>query len=406
MKPFLMSEKMARVHSDIRGPIYVEALRMQAEGTPILKLNTGNPGSFGFTMPESIRKALLQGAERAVPYCDFRGMEEARQAILDYHRSRGIENVGMDNIFIGNGVSEVVTMATAVVLHQGDEILIPSPSYSLWTNCAYLAGAEPIFYRCDEESEWYPDVDDIASKITDKTKAIVLINPNNPTGAVYPDEITEKIVKLAKKHNLLIFSDEIYDRLVMDGRSFTSVAAIARNDCVVMTFNGLSKSHCLCGFRCGWVLISGKPACYDEIMQGMVKYASMRLCGNALTQLVIPAALNDSDSTKQMITPGGRLYEQREAAIKALSRYETLSVVKNSAAFYIFPKINTKLCRITDDKKFAMDLLKSKHVLIVPGSGFDYHESPHFRVVMLPKAQTLYKAMCDIGDFLADYSQD
>ncbi len=405
MKHFEMSEKMAKVHSDIRGPIYVEALRMQAEGTPVLKLNTGNPGAFGFAMPDSIKKALLQGADRAVPYCDFRGMEEARGAILDYHRSRGFVNIGMDNIFIGNGVSEVVTMATAVVLHHGDEILIPSPSYSLWTNCAYLAGATPVFYTCDESSDWYPDIEDIASKITDKTKAIVLINPNNPTGAVYPDKITEKIVKLAKAHDLLIFSDEIYDRLVMDGRRFTSVASIARNDCVVMTFNGLSKSHCLCGFRCGWVVISGPASCYGEIMQGMMKYASMRLCGNALTQLVIPAALNDSDSTKQMITPGGRLYEQREAAMRAIADYETLSVVKNSAAFYIFPKINTELCKIHDDKRFAMDLLKAKNILIVPGSGFDYHESPHFRVVMLPKADTLYKAMRDIGDFLNTYSQ-
>lgn len=400
-----MSEKLAPVHSDIRGPIFMEALDMQKRGIPVLKLNTGNPAAFGFKMPESVRRALSENMDKAVGYCDFRGMPEARDAICAYESAKGIRGINPDNVFIGNGVSELASMLTAVLLNFGDEFLIPSPSYSLWTNSTFIAGAKPVFYKCDESSDWYPDIDDIKSKITDKTRAILIINPNNPTGALYPPEILSEIVKLAKEHNLVIFSDEIYDRLVMDGKEHVSTAAIAGDDVVCITLNGLSKSHCLCGFRCGWLVISGNKSAYSDIMQGLIKYASMRLCGNALTQLVIPAALDDTAYTESMIAPGGRLYEQREATARELSKIEGLTFVKNSAAFYMFPKLDKKRFGITDDKKFAMDLLHEKHILIVPSSGFDWDGNDHFRIVMLPEADVLAHAIAEIGDFLSGYHQ-
>ena len=400
-----MSEKLAPVHSDIRGPIFMEALDMQKRGIPVLKLNTGNPAAFGFKMPESVRRALSENMDKAVGYCDFRGMPEAREAICAYESAKGIKGITPDNVFIGNGVSELASILTAVILNFGDEFLIPSPSYSLWTNSTFIAGAKPVFYKCDESSGWYPDIDDIRSKITDKTRAILIINPNNPTGALYPPEILSEIVKLAKEHNLVIFSDEIYDRLVMDGKEHVSTAAIAGDDVVCITLNGLSKSHCLCGFRCGWLVISGNKSAYSDIMQGLIKYASMRLCGNALTQLVIPAALDDTAYTESMIAPGGRLYEQREATARELSKIEGLTFVKNSAAFYMFPKLDKKRLGITDEKKFAMDLLHEKHILIVPSSGFDWDGNDHFRIVMLPEADVLAHAIAEIGDFLSGYHQ-
>lgn len=405
MKKYLMSDKLVPVHSDIRGPIFVEALEMQKKGISVLKLNTGNPAAFGFKMPESVRRALSENMDKAVGYCDFRGMTEAREAICTYESGKGIKGITPDDVFIGNGVSELASMLTAVTLNFGDEFLIPSPSYSLWTNSAYIAGAKPVFYTCDESSDWYPDINDIKSKITDKTRAILIINPNNPTGALYPPEILLEIVKIAREHNLIIFSDEIYDRLVMDGKVHTSTAALAGDDVVCVTLNGLSKSHCLCGFRCGWLVLSGNKSAYADIMQGLVKYASMRLCGNALTQLVIPAALADDEYTKSMIIPGGRLYEQREATARGLSGIDGITYVKNSAAFYMFPRLDKARFGIKDDKKFAMDLLHEKHILIVPASGFDWDENDHFRIVMLPEAEILSRAIADIGYFLSEYHQ-
>ena len=382
-----------------------QALEMQKKGISVLKLNTGNPAAFGFKMPESVRRALSENMDKAVGYCDFRGMAEAREAICTYESGKGIKGITPDDVFIGNGVSELASMLTAVTLNFGDEFLIPSPSYSLWTNSAYIAGAKPVFYTCDESSDWYPDINDIKSKITDKTRAILIINPNNPTGALYPPEILLEIVKIAREHNLIIFSDEIYDRLVMDGKVHTSTAALAGDDVVCVTLNGLSKSHCLCGFRCGWLVLSGNKSTYADIMQGLVKYASMRLCGNALTQLVIPAALADDEYTKSMIIPGGRLYEQREATARGLSGIDGITYVKNSAAFYMFPRLDKARFGIKDDKKFAMDLLHEKHILIVPASGFDWDGNDHFRIVMLPEAEILSRAIADIGDFLSEYHQ-
>ncbi len=395
---------MKHVHSDIRGPLYVEAQRMAKAGEDVLRLNTGNPATFGFEMPESVRTALLENADRAVGYCDLKGMPEARQAICDYHLARGIQGVTPDDVYVGNGVSELVSMALSALLNPGDEILVPTPSYSLWTNSAYMAGGTPVLYVCDERSNWYPDVADVRSKITSRTRAIVLINPNNPTGALYPKELLEQIIAVAREHNLIIFSDEIYDRLVMDGATHISTASLAP-DCFVVTFNGLSKSHCVCGFRCGWMVVSGDKDRAKDYLEGIFQLAAMRLCSNALAQLTIPAALNDPDSTRAMIAPGGRLYEQREATMRELGKIDGVSCVKNTGAFYVFPKLDIEKFHITDDKKFAMDLLHQKKILIVPGSGFDWAQPDHFRIVMLPEPEVLAQAVRDIGDFLKTYRQ-
>jgi len=405
MNPIQSSDRMKNVHSDIRGPVFEKAMEMVSAGIDVLRLNTGNPDTFGFTMPDSVRTALINNVDKAVGYCDLKGMPEARKAICDYHVGKGLADLSMDDIFIGNGVSEVVNMAMTTFLNPGDEILIPSPSYSLWTNMAYIVGAKPVLYRCDESSDWYPDVADIKKKITAKTRAILVINPNNPTGALYSKGVLEQIIQIAREHNLLICSDEIYDRLVMDDLEHVSTAALAP-DLPVFTFNGLSKSHIICGFRCGWLAVTGPRRQTADLIASITKLAAMRLCGNALTQLVIPAALADDQSTKALIAPGGRIYEQREATIRALDQIEGITYVKNSAAFYLFPKIDAQKFNITDDKKFVLDLLESKHILLVAGSGFDWPDPNHFRIVMLPEPTVLSQAMQQIGDFLSTYRQE
>jgi len=399
-----IAERMAEVHSDIRGPIFVEANRMSAQGVDVLKLNTGNPATFGFKMPDSVRNALIENADKAVAYCDLKGMPAARRAICDYHLGRGIQGIDPDCVFIGNGVSEVAQMVSTALFEIGDEILIPSPSYSLWTNLTVIAGARPVLYLCDEKSNWYPDLADIRSKISSKTKALLIINPNNPTGAVYPEEIVKGMIDIAREHNLLLLSDEIYDRLLMDGYTHTSTAALAP-DMPVITFNGLSKSHIICGFRCGWLCVSGPESFKGAAIENIQKIAAMRLCGNALTQLVIPAALEDNESTQAMMVPGGRIYEQREATCRALDQIPGISYVKNHAAFYLFPRIDAKRFNITSDKQFAMDVLHGTNILFIPGSGFDWAEPDHFRLVMLPEAPVIYDAMLRMGKFLETYKQ-
>lgn len=398
------ADRMDNVHSDIRGPLFIEAMEMQAQGIDVLKLNTGNPATFGFGLPKSIEDALLGHEGEGVGYCDFKGMPKARTAICDYEKSKGIKGITPDDVFIGNGVSEVVSFALLPLLNPGDEVLVPTPSYSLWGNSVYIAGGKPVFYVCDEQSNWYPDIADIRSKITEKTKAIVVINPNNPTGMLYPKEILEEIVEVARESGLLIFADEIYDRLVMDGLKHTSIASLAE-DLPVVTMNGLSKSHCLCGYRCGWMVISGPRYLTEEYRQGIVQLTSMRLCANTLAQIVIPAAIEDMETPTSMISPGGRIYEQREATIQELEKISGLSFVKNNSAFYLFPKLDIKKFHITDDKKFARDLLHATNILLVPGSGFDWHEPDHFRIVMLPEVDELRDAMRRMGTFLDGYKQ-
>ncbi len=404
MDSIVISDKLKRVHSDIRGPVYEEALRLERAGNTILKLNTGNPAAFGFTMPASVKNALLEGMDRAVAYCDLRGMPESREAIERYHREKGIRESGFDDIFLTNGVSEAVQMVTLSCLSYGDEILLPCPNYSLWENCAHLAGAKPVFYHCKEEDNWQPDPEDIKQKITDKTRAILIINPNNPTGAVYTESVLNEIVSIARKHNLILFSDEIYDRLVLDDVPAISTASLAP-DLLCVTFNGLSKSHIVCGYRCGWAVLSGPEKKRSSLRDAMTKLASMRLCSNAPAQLLVPAALQDHASTQSLLIPGGRLFEQRRVTVETLSRVEGISLVPNRAAFYLFPKLDKEKFNIKSDQQFALDLLHAKHILIIPGSGFGHRENDHFRIVMLPEAQRLKQAMEEVGDFLSDYRQ-
>lgn len=404
MFDFKTAIRMEEVTSDIRGPLFIEANRMEAEGIKVMKLNTGNPATFGFKMPDSVRNALLEHVDDAVAYCDLKGMPAARRALYDYHTSKGVQGISTENIFIGNGVSESATMITTALLDPGDEILIPTPSYSLWTNLALISDAKPVLYLCDEKSNWYPDLDDVRSKITPKTKALLIINPNNPTGAVYPKEILEELIQIAREHHLVLLADEIYDRLVLDGYKHYSVAALAP-DVPVISLNGLSKSHIICGFRCGWLVVSGPDYFTVPMIEAIQKIAAMRLCGNALTQLVIPAAMADTASTQAMLVPGGRLYEQRKATFAALAEISGISYVPNHAAFYLFPKIDAKKYNIVSDRQFALDVLHATHILFVPGSGFDWKEPDHFRLVMLPEPEQMYNAVKDIGNFLETYDQ-
>lgn len=404
MKEIMRAKRMKNVHSDIRGPLYVEAMNMQARGIDVLKLNTGNPATFGFKQPESVEKALENHTAEGVGYCDFRGMPKAREAICEYEKTKGIKGITPDDVFIGNGVSEVVSFALTPLLDDGDEVLVPAPSYSIWGNSVYLAGGKPVYYICDEKSNWYPDIQDIRSKITEKTKAMVVINPNNPTGMLYPREILEEIVQVARETGILLFVDEIYDRLVMDGLEHISLASLAE-DLPVVTMNGLSKSHCLCGYRCGWMVISGPGHLTEDYRQGIIQLTSLRLCANTLAQIVIPAALDDMETPASMVRPGGRIYEQREAAVSELAKIEGVSFVKNNSAFYVFPKLDVKKFHITNDKQFASDLLHATNILIVPGSGFDWNTPDHFRIVMLPEAEVLRDAVRRMGEFLDGYKQ-
>ena len=398
------SDRLDHVHSDIRGPLYQEALRMESEGINVLKLNTGNPGRFGFKLPNSVRQALALHIDEAVPYCDVRGMAAARNVICTYHIGRGLQGIMPNDVFICNGVSEAASMLLNALIGTGDEILLPSPCYSLWSNNAYLCGGKPVFYRCDPANEWNPDIEDIESKITDRTKAILIINPNNPTGAVYSKEVLLAIAEIARQHHLVILADEIYDRLVMDGLRHESIGALAP-DLPCVTFNGLSKSHIICGFRCGWMVFNSPDGVLEDIKQAVTQLASMRLCGNALTQLVIPAAMADPESTRAMLVPGGRLYEQRKATTETLAQIEGVSFIPNRAAFYLFPAIDGSVYNFKNDHDFAMQFLHEKHVLVIPGAGFDWTDDIRVRIVMLPEAAELRFAMEEMGDFLKKHKR-
>jgi len=407
MEPILRANNMEKVRSDIRGPVYEESLRLGKEGIKVLRLNTGNPGSFGFGLPESLREAVISGLDKTVVYSDSKGMPESRQAIAKYHNEqKGFPNVTPDDVYIGNGVSELAEMLTAALLNPGDEFLVPAPNYPLWSNCAYIMGAKPVHYMCDEQAGWMPDIDDIRKKVTSKTKAILIINPNNPTGVVYAKEVLMDILQVARENNLVVISDEIYDRIVMDEVEHHSCAALAP-DLFVITTNGLSKSHIVCGFRCGWMVLSGPKKHAESFIQGIQQIATMRLCSNTVAQVVIPAALADNKSTQDMVVPGGRIYEQRQATMDELTKLEPLGVtfVRPSAAFYIFPKIDAKRYNITNDSQFCLDFLKAKHVMLVNGTGFDWPNPDHVRIVMLPKPEEMAKAIRDLGDFLQTYRQ-
>lgn len=404
MRSFSKSSKLDNVLYDVRGPVVDEAARMEESGLQVLKLNIGNPAPFGFSAPDEVILDMRDSIVNSQGYSDSRGTFAARKAIMQYAQLKNIPNVTMKDIYTGNGASELIQLSLQALLNNGDEILIPSPDYPLWTACANLAGGKAVHYICDEQSEWYPDLEDIESKITDRTKAIVIINPNNPTGALYPRELLEQIVEIARRHELIIFSDEIYDRLVMDGLEHISIASLAP-DLFCVTFSGLSKSHMVCGFRVGWMILSGNKAMAKDYIDGINMLSNMRLCSNVPGQSIIQTALGGYQSVNEYIVPGGRIYEQREFIYKALNDLPGITAVKPKAAFYIFPRIDTKKFNITNDNQFALDFLREKRVLFVPGSGFNWHEPDHFRIVFLPRISVLREATDKMRDFLENYQQ-
>lgn len=404
MKDFLKSKKLENVCYDIRGVVMDEATKMQNQGIDILKLNIGNPAVFNFKAPNKIINCIRKNVTNAEGYSDAKGIEVARKSIVEYCAKKGIKNITSNDIYIGNGVSELIVMSMQGLLNPGDEVLIPMPDYPLWTAAVNLSGGNAVHYICDEQSDWYPDISDIRRKITNKTKGIVIINPNNPTGALYPKEILENILKIAKENNLIIFSDEIYDRLVLDDLEHISIASLD-SEALVITFNGLSKSHMVAGFRAGWMCISGNKSNAKGYIEGLNLLSSMRLCSNVPSQYVISEALKDTESTKQLLVPGGRIYEQREFIYNELNSIPGITAVKPKAAFYIFPKIDIKKFNITDDEKFVLDLLKEKKILLVHGRGFNWNKPDHFRLVYLPEVSELKKAVFDIKSFLENYKQ-
>lgn len=404
MRKFEKSSKLDNVLYDVRGPVVDEANRMEEDGMEVLKLNIGNPYPFGFSAPQEVILDMLSNIRTSQGYSESKGIFSARKAIMQYSQLKHIPNVTMNDIYTGNGVSELINLCMQALLNNGDEILIPAPDYPLWTACATLAGGKAVHYICDEQSEWYPDMDDIRSKITSKTKAIVIINPNNPTGAVYPKEVLEQIAQIAREHELIIFSDEIYDRLVMDGYEHTSIASLAP-DVFCVTFSGLSKSHMIAGFRIGWMILSGAKDKAKGYIEGLNMLSSMRLCSNVPAQAIVQTALGGYQSVNEYIQPGGRIYEQRDYVYKALTDIPGITAVKPKAAFYIFPKIDTEKFNIVNDEQFALDFLHEKQVLLVPGKGFNWNQPDHFRVVYLPNVLQLEKAIGKLKDFLAGYRQ-
>ena len=404
MRTFTKSHKLDNVLYDVRGPVADEAARMEAAGTHILKLNIGNPAPFGFRTPDEVVYDMSQQLPDTEGYSPSKGLFSARKAIMQYAQLKNIPNVSIDNIYTGNGVSELINLSLSALLDNGDEVLVPSPDYPLWTACVNLAGGTAVHYVCDEDSEWYPDIDDMRSKITDKTKAIVIINPNNPTGALYPKEVLQQIVDLAREHQLMIFSDEIYDRLVMDGLEHISIASLAP-DLFCVTFSGLSKSHMIAGWRVGWMVLSGNKRLAKDYIEGLNMLANMRMCSNVPAQSVVQTALGGHQSVKDYLVPGGRIYDQRELVYNMLNDIPGITAVKPKAAFYIFPKIDVKKFNIHSDEQFALDLLHDKHILISHGGAFNWQEPDHFRVVYLPRISMLKETIGEIGDFFSTYWQ-
>ncbi len=404
MRQFKKSDKLDNVLYDVRGPVVDEAARMEEGGARILKLNIGNPAPFGFRAPDEVVFDMRQQLADCEGYSDSRGLFAARKAIMQYSQLRNIPNVDMRHIYTGNGVSELIQLCMHALLDDGDEVLIPSPDYPLWTACVTLAGGNPVHYVCDEANEWNPDLQDMESKVTSRTKAIVIINPNNPTGAVYSREILEGIVEIARRHQLMIFSDEIYDRLIMDGFEHVSIASLAP-DLPCVTFSGLSKSHMICGYRVGWMVLSGNIASMRDFILGVNMLSNMRLCSNVPAQSIVQTALGGYQSVNEYIRPGGRVYEQRNYVYESLNQIDGVTAVKPKAAFYIFPKLDVKKFNITDDEQFALDLLHQKKILITRGGGFNWAEPDHFRIVYLPRMEVLKECMEDLADFLSTYRQ-
>ena len=404
MSPLLKSNKLANVCYDIRGPVLQRARQMEDEGQRIIKLNIGNPAAFGFEVPEEIQLDVIRNMGDAGGYTDSKGLFAPRKAIMHQTQSKHIKGVTVDDIIIGNGVSELIVMAMQALVNNGDQVLVPMPDYPLWTAAVTLAGGTARHYLCDEESGWLPDLKDIESKITANTRGIVIINPNNPTGALYPVEILQGIIAIARHHGLVIFADEIYDKVLYDGEIHTSIASLA-DDVLFVTFNGLSKNYRTCGYRAGWMVISGVKAQANDYIEGLNMLASMRLCANVPGQLAIQTALGGYQSIDDLVAPTGRLYKQRELAYDMLTAIPGVSCVKPKAALYLFPKLDANIYPIKDDQQFILELLLEEKVLLVQGTGFNWKTPDHFRVVFLPNVDDLTEAINRIARFLKNYRE-
>lgn len=404
MKQIDSSEKLHGVCYDIRGPVLEHANRLEEEGHSILKLNIGNPAPFDFQAPDEIILDVIYNLRNAQGYTDSRGLFAARKAIMQECQRLAIPNVDIEDIYLGNGVSELIVMAMQALLNDGDEILIPSPDYPLWTAAVTLAGGKPIHYRCDEQSDWFPDMEDIASKVTDKTRGIVVINPNNPTGAVYSRDLLEQIVELARAKNLIIFADEIYSKILYDDSEFTPLGSIA-TDVLCISFNGLSKAYRLAGFRSGWMIISGQKQNALGYCGGLEILASMRLCANVPAMFAVQTALGGYQSINELILPGGRLHEQRNIAWEKINDIPGVSCVKPKGAIYLFPKIDLNMHKIKDDQQLVLDFLIEEKILLVQGTAFNWPEPDHFRIVFLPRADQLGRAVDRFAAFIERYTQ-
>ncbi|MDM7989934.1 pyridoxal phosphate-dependent aminotransferase [Arthrobacter sp. zg-Y877] len=403
MVEFKQSHKLHNVLYDIRGPLLEHAQRMEAAGHRILKLNIGNPAPFGFEAPEAILVDMMRHLPKAQGYSDSRGIFSARTAVVQYYQGRGINNIDVDDVYLGNGVSELITLSMQALLNNGDEILVPAPDYPLWTASVSLAGGTAVHYLCDESEHWWPDVDDLASKITDRTKGIVLINPNNPTGAVYPEHVVKSIVDLARKHGLIIFSDEIYEKILYDDAVHVNSATVTGDDVLCLTFSGLSKAYRIAGYRSGWMAISGPKAAAADYIEGINLLANMRLCANVPAQHAIQTALGGYQSINDLILPGGRLRAQRDKAHQMLNDIPGVTCELAQGALYLFPRLDPDVYPIKDDEQFALDLLKQQKILVSVGTAFNWVRPDHFRMVTLPNVEDIEDAMNRLGEFLSSY---
>ncbi|MBU3670407.1 MAG: pyridoxal phosphate-dependent aminotransferase [Polynucleobacter sp.] len=402
MKPVLKSQKLNHVCYDIRGPVLELAQRMEEEGHKIIKLNIGNVGVFGFDPPEEIQLDMIRNLSNASAYSDSKGIFAARKAIMQYCQEKGIQGVALDDVYTGNGVSELIVLSMNALLNDGDEVLVPTPDYPLWTAAVSLSGGTPVHYLCDESKEWAPDLKDLRKKITPRTKAIVVINPNNPTGAIYSKEVLLELTQIAREHGLILFADEIYDKMLYDGAKHISLASLS-NDVVVITFNGLSKNYRSCGYRAGWMVVSGDKAMVHDYIEGLNMLASMRLCANVPGQYAIQTALGGYQSINDLVNEGGRLAKQRDLAWQLITDIPGVTCVKPKSALYLFPKLDPEIYPIEDDQQFVADLLKEEKVLLVQGSGFNWGKPDHFRVVFLPHEDVLREAIGRLARFLERY---
>ena len=402
MRPVLKSAKLANVCYDIRGPVLARAKQMEDDGQRIIKLNIGNPAPFGFMAPEEMVQDVIRNLPDASGYCDSKGLFAARKAVMHYTQQKKIRGVQIEDIYIGNGVSELIVMTMQALLNNGDEVLIPAPDYPLWTAAVSLAGGVPRHYRCDEGAGWLPDPDDIRARITPNTRALVVINPNNPTGALYPADLLREMIEIARQNHLILYADEIYDKVLYDGAHHTSIASLAE-DVLCLTFNGLSKNYRSCGYRAGWVVVSGEMAHARDYIEGLTILASMRLCANVPAQHAIQTALGGYQSIDDLVLPTGRLGKQRDLAWELITHIPGVSCVKPQAAMYLFPRLDPKLYPIVDDQQFVLDLLLEEKVLLVQGSGFNWPEPDHVRIVFLPHEDDLTEAIERIGRFLDRY---